>query len=90
MHFLRSRVPAFTGEGAEMIEFRGRSVYLRRLHAEDRPLIEDFLARIDSEDLRMRFFGGFRGFTRFHRERDFCDDGTSVFGMFFEEPTECF
>jgi acetyltransferase len=47
-------------EGAEMIEFRGRSVYLRRLHAEDRPLIEEFLARIDSEDLRMRFFGGFR------------------------------
>jgi len=78
MHFLRSRVPAFTvargaiarswarcrriaaSEGAEMIEFRGRSVYLRRLHAEDRPLIEEFLARIDSEDLRMRFFGGFR------------------------------
>jgi GNAT superfamily N-acetyltransferase len=95
MHFLRSRVPAFTvargaiarswarcrrlgpdrrtvdakagscgsiaaSEGAEMIEFRGRPVYLRRLHAEDRPLIEEFLARIDSEDLRMRFFGGFR------------------------------
>jgi acetyltransferase len=78
MHFLRSRVPAFTvarraiarswarcrriaaSEGAEMIEFRGRSAYLRRLHAEDRPLIEEFLARIDSEDLRMRFFGGFR------------------------------
>jgi acetyltransferase len=96
MHFLRSRVPAFTvargaiaqswarcrrlgldvrrtvdakpgsrgsvaaSEGAEMIEFRGRAVYLRRLHAKDRPLIEEFLARIDPEDLRMRFFGGFR------------------------------
>ena len=48
------------GDGAEMIEFRGRSVYLRRLHAEDRPLIEEFLAHIDSEDLRMRFFGGLR------------------------------
>jgi acetyltransferase len=47
-------------DGAEMIEFRDRSVYLRRLHAEDRPLIEEFLARIDSEDLRMRFLGGFR------------------------------
>jgi acetyltransferase len=35
-------------------------VYLRRLHAEDRPLIEEFLAHIDSEDLRMRFFGGLR------------------------------
>ena len=96
MHFLRSRVPAFTvargalarswarcrrmglevrrtvdanagacgsiaaGDGAEMIDFRGRPVYLRRLHAEDRPLIEEFLAHIDSEDLRMRFFGGLR------------------------------
>jgi GNAT superfamily N-acetyltransferase len=96
MHFLRSRVPAFTvargaiarswarcrrmglevrravdaksgscgslaaSEGAEIIEFRGRSVYLRPLLAEDRPLIEEFLARIDSDDLRMRFFGGFR------------------------------
>jgi acetyltransferase len=47
-------------EGAEMIDCRGRTVYLRRLHAEDRPLIEEFLRRIDSEDLRMRFFGGFR------------------------------
>jgi acetyltransferase len=43
-----------------MIDFRGQPVYLRSLHAEDRPLIEEFLARIDSEDLRMRFFGGFR------------------------------
>lgn len=96
MHFLLSRVPAFTvargalarswarcrrmgldvrrtvdanagacgsiaaGDGAEMIDFRGRPVYLRRLHAEDRPLIEEFLAHIDSEDLRMRFFGGLR------------------------------
>ena len=96
MHFLRSRVPAFTvargalarswarcrrmgldvgrtvdakpgscgsiaaSEGAEMIELRGQPVYLRRLHAEDRPLIEEFLARIDSDDLRMRFFSGLR------------------------------
>jgi acetyltransferase len=43
-----------------MIECRGRPVYLRRLHAEDRPLIEEFLAGIDADDLRMRFFGGFR------------------------------
>jgi acetyltransferase len=35
-------------------------VYLRRLRAEDRPLIDEFLAGIDSEDLRMRFFGSFR------------------------------
>ena len=47
-------------ESAEMIDFRGRPVYLRRLRAEDRPLMEEFLAGIDSEDLRMRFFGGFR------------------------------
>ena len=47
-------------ESAELIDFRGRPVCLRRLHAGDRPLIEEFLARIDSEDLRMRFFGGFR------------------------------
>jgi len=49
-----------TGESAEMIDFRGRPVFLRRLRAEDRPLIEEFLARIDSEDLRMRFFSGSR------------------------------
>jgi len=47
-------------EGAEMIEFRGRAVRLRCLRAKDRPLIEEFLARIDADDLRMRFFGGFR------------------------------
>jgi RimJ/RimL family protein N-acetyltransferase len=48
-----------TGESAEMIDFRGRPVFLRPLRAEDRPLIEEFLAGIDSEDLRMRFFSGF-------------------------------
>jgi RimJ/RimL family protein N-acetyltransferase len=47
-------------ESAEMIDFRGRPVFVRRLRAEDRPLIEEFLAGIDSEDLRMRFFSGFR------------------------------
>jgi acetyltransferase len=47
-------------ESAELIDFRGRPVCLRRLHAADRPLIEEFLARIDFDDLRMRFFGGFR------------------------------
>jgi GNAT superfamily N-acetyltransferase len=47
-------------ESAEMIDFRGRPVCLRRLRAEDRQLMEEFLAGIDSEDLRMRFFGGFR------------------------------
>jgi acetyltransferase len=55
-----SRGSIAASEGAEVIDFRGRPVCLRRLHAEDRPLIEEFLARIDSEDLRMRFFGGFR------------------------------
>jgi GNAT superfamily N-acetyltransferase len=35
-------------------------LYLRRLQAGDRPLIEEFLARIDADDLRMRFFGGLR------------------------------
>ena len=53
----RGNIPA--RESVEMIDFCGRPVYLRRLHAEDRPLIEEFLARIDSEDLRMRFFSGF-------------------------------
>ena len=53
----RGNIPA--RESGEMIDFRGRPVCLRRLHAEDRPLIEEFLARIDSEDLRMRFFSGF-------------------------------
>jgi hypothetical protein len=28
------------GESGEMIDFRGRPVYLRSLHAEDRPLID--------------------------------------------------
>jgi len=38
----------------------GRRVCLRRLQAEDRPLLQDFLARINSYDLQMRFFAGFR------------------------------
>jgi len=44
-------------ESAEMIDFRGQPVCLRPLHAADRPQIEEFLARIDFEDLQMRFFG---------------------------------
>src|SRR5258708_16274330 len=38
----------------------GRRVCLRRLQAEDRALLQDFLAQIDSYDLQMRFFAGFR------------------------------
>ena len=64
---MSSTAIAFTSSGnivarksAEMIDFRGRPVCLRRLQAADRPLIEEFLARIDFDDLRMRFFGGFR------------------------------
>src|SRR6266404_6983687 len=46
--------------GAEIIHCSGRRVCLRRLQAEDRPLLQDFLAQIDSYDLQMRFFAGFR------------------------------
>ena len=38
----------------------GRRVCLRRLQAEDRLLLHEFLARIDPHDLQMRFFAGFR------------------------------
>jgi acetyltransferase len=48
------------GEGAEIIHFSGRRVCLRGLQAEDRPLLQEFLAQIDSYDLQMRFFAGFR------------------------------
>ncbi|HWS63532.1 MAG TPA: hypothetical protein VN325_12325, partial [Steroidobacteraceae bacterium] len=56
-----SGAPGLTsGEGAEIIHCSGRRVCLRRLQAEDRPLLQDFLAQIDSYDLQMRFFAGFR------------------------------
>ncbi len=38
----------------------GRRVGLRRLQVEDRLLLQEFLARIDPDDLQMRFFAGFR------------------------------
>src|SRR5438132_6697384 len=46
------------GPGCESVG--GRRVCLRRLQAEDRPLLQDFLAQIDPYDLQMRFFAGFR------------------------------
>jgi hypothetical protein len=39
---------------AERISFRGETLYLRPLAAQDRPLIEDLLARMELDDLRMR------------------------------------
>ena len=47
-------------EGAEIIHCSGRRVCLRRLQLEDRLLLQEFLARIDPDDLQMRFFAGFR------------------------------
>src|SRR4029077_17978083 len=56
-----SVAPGLTsGEGTEIIHCSGMRVCLRRLQAEDRPLLQDFLAQIDSYDLQMRFFAGFR------------------------------
>lgn len=40
------------------ISFRGETLCLRPLAAGDRPLIEDLVARMELDDLRMRFFGG--------------------------------
>jgi acetyltransferase len=48
------------GEVAEIINFSGRRVCLRRLQVEDRLLLQAFLEQIDSYDLQMRFFAGFR------------------------------
>ena len=42
------------------LRLAGRPVCLRRLREGDRPALEDFLARIDSHDLQMRFLAGFR------------------------------
>jgi GNAT superfamily N-acetyltransferase len=42
------------------LHYRGNQVWLRRLEAYDRPLIEGFLARIDPQDLQMRFFSALR------------------------------
>src|SRR5437763_7241807 len=39
---------------------RNRRVRLRRLRPEDRPLLQEFLAQIDSYDLQMRFFAALR------------------------------
>lgn len=44
----------------ESISFHGETLYLRPLAATDRPLIEDLLARMELDDLRMRFLGGSR------------------------------
>jgi acetyltransferase len=46
-------------DDAEIISLRDRRVYLRPLQAQDRPLLEELVARTESHDLRMRFFGGF-------------------------------
>src|ERR1700730_18191531 len=58
LHVLRTvdPKPAACGSSAgvdryEMIVLRGPIVSLRRLRAEDPPLMEEFLAGIDSEDL---------------------------------------
>ena len=56
-----SVAPGLTSEeGAEIIHCSGMRLCLRRLQAEDRLLLQDFLAQIDSYDLQMRFFAGFR------------------------------
>ena len=49
-----------SGEVAEIIHCSGRRVRLRRLRREDRPLLQEFFAQIDSYDLQMRFFAGLR------------------------------
>ena len=44
----------------ERFSFRGQPILLRPLQAEDRVLLEDLARRTEFDDLRMRFFSGFR------------------------------
>jgi len=44
----------------ELVSFRGQPIVLRPLRAEDRVLVEDLARRTEFDDLRMRFFSGFR------------------------------
>jgi acetyltransferase len=46
--------------GAESIRFRGHSLRLRELQANDRARIEALLAQVAAPDLQMRFFAAFR------------------------------
>jgi acetyltransferase len=47
-------------EREEPIGFRDQPICLRPLRAGDRALLEEFARRTESDDLRMRFFTGFR------------------------------
>jgi acetyltransferase len=47
-------------DGAATLPFRGRTLRLRELQANDRARLEALLAQVDAPDLRMRFFTAFR------------------------------
>ena len=59
----RLAIRPYPQELEDRVDFRGRELVLRPIRPEDEPQHARFLARIDQEDLRLRFFTAVRAFS---------------------------